>query len=103
MTQVVYEEAESMHRLAAILGVSYEQLLNKRSSLKEPLLWPSSVGKGPLALTSAQAEEVSALGIDGVGVLPLLADMMGKQLVGSGLDIYRKRSQTLVGRLPHRG
>jgi cell division protein FtsI/penicillin-binding protein 2 len=78
VTQVVYEEAESMHRLAAILGVSYEQLLNKRSSLKEPLLWPSSVGKGPLALTSAQAEEVSALGIDGVGVLPFARRYDGK-------------------------
>ncbi|CAH1053863.1 peptidoglycan D,D-transpeptidase FtsI family protein [Paenibacillus pseudetheri] len=70
VTKVVYEEAKSMHRLAEILDVSYEQLLNKRSSLKEPLLWPSSVGKGPLALSQAQAEEVSALGIDGVGVLP---------------------------------
>ncbi|OZQ65793.1 hypothetical protein CA600_13185 [Paenibacillus sp. VTT E-133280] len=70
VTKVVYEEAKPMHRLAEILGVSYEQLLNKRSSLKEPLLWPSSVGKGPLALSQAQAEEVSALGIDGVGVLP---------------------------------
>lgn len=70
VTKVVYEEAKPMHRLAEILGVSYEQLLNKRSSLKEPFLWPSSVGKGPLALSQAQAEEVSALGIDGVGVLP---------------------------------
>lgn len=70
VTKVVYQEAKPMHRLAEILGVSYEQLLNKRSSLKEPLLWPSSVGKGPLALSQAQAEEVSALGIDGVGVLP---------------------------------
>lgn len=70
VTEAVYEEAKAMHRLADILGVSYEQLLNKRTSLKEPLLWPSTVGKGPKALSQAQAEEVTALGIDGVRVLP---------------------------------
>ncbi|WP_339316562.1 penicillin-binding protein 2 [Paenibacillus sp. FSL R10-2734] len=86
VTKVVYEEDKPMHRLAAILGVSYEQLLNKRSSLKEPLLWPSSVGKGPLELTPAQAEEVSALGIDGVGVLPFArrydGNSSGRQWLG---------------------
>ncbi|WP_340007725.1 penicillin-binding protein 2 [Paenibacillus sp. FSL K6-0276] len=86
VTKAVYEEAKPMHRLAEILGVSYEQLLNKRSSLKEPLLWPSSVGKGPLALSQAQAEEVSALGIDGVGVLPFArrydGNSSGRQWLG---------------------
>ncbi|MNO44073.1 Penicillin-binding protein 4B [compost metagenome] len=86
VTKVVYEEDKPMHRLAEILGVSYEQLLNKRSSLKEPLLWPSSVGKGPLALTPAQAEEVSALGIDGVSVLPFArrydGNLSGRQWLG---------------------
>jgi cell division protein FtsI/penicillin-binding protein 2 len=70
VTKVVYGEDEPIHRLAAILGVSYKQLLNRRSSLKEPLLWPSSAGKGPLALSLAQAKEVNELGIDGVRVLP---------------------------------
>lgn len=78
VTKAVYEEVKSMHRLADILGVSYEQLLIKRSSLKDPLLWPSSRGEGPMALSQAQAEEVSALGLDGVHVLPFARRYDGK-------------------------
>lgn len=62
--------AEQLNHLAAILGVSKEQLQERLISLKEPLFWPSPKGKGPLALTPTEAEEVSALGIDGVRVLP---------------------------------
>lgn len=61
---------EQLNHLAAILGVSKEILQERRTSLKEPLLWPSPKGKAPLALTPTQAEEISAMGIDGVRVLP---------------------------------
>ncbi len=67
-----------LHRLAVILGVSYEELQDRRSALKEPLLWPSQSAENPLALTPAQAEEVIALGIDGVSVLPFARRYDGK-------------------------
>lgn len=96
VTDAVYEEAKAMHRLADILGVSYEQLLNKRTSLKEPLLWPSTVGKGPLALSQAQAEEVIALGIDGVRVLPYArrydGSSTGRQWLGYLSESVKKTS-----------
>lgn len=86
VTQVVYEATEPLNRLAKILGVSYEQLMDKRASLKEPILWPSSVGKSPLALSPAQAEEVNSLGIDGVQVLPFArrydGNSSGRQWIG---------------------
>lgn len=61
---------KQLQRLADILGVSYEELEARRSGLKEPLLWPSGTGSGPLALTSSQAREVEELKIDGVRALP---------------------------------
>ncbi|WP_251037467.1 peptidoglycan D,D-transpeptidase FtsI family protein [Paenibacillus albidus] len=77
---------EPLRRLAAILGVSPEQLQSRRSALKEPLLWPDPAGKMPLALTAAQAEEVKSLGIDGVYALPFTrrydGQEMGRQWLG---------------------
>lgn len=61
---------QQLHRLAEILGVSYSELKARRTGLKEPLLWPSGQGKGPLALTLPQAREVEGLGLDGVRALP---------------------------------
>lgn len=60
----------ALHRLAVILGTDAVQLQNRLSALKEPMLWPSDNGKEPLALTRAQADEISSLNIDGLKVLP---------------------------------
>ncbi|ASA19964.1 peptidoglycan D,D-transpeptidase FtsI family protein [Paenibacillus donghaensis] len=68
--QVATADSGPLRRLAAILGVSYEQLLGSRMDLKQPLLWPSPASKEPLELTLQQAEEIRQLGIDGVSVLP---------------------------------
>lgn len=65
-----YNDDQQLHRLAEILGVSYSQLQARRLGLKEPLLWPSGQGTGPLALTLPQAREVEALAIEGVRALP---------------------------------
>ncbi|OBZ11806.1 hypothetical protein A8L34_15865 [Bacillus sp. FJAT-27264] len=84
--QVERNEDGPMHRLAAILGVSYRQLLSRVAVLKEPLLWPSPKGKAPLALSPAQADEVKDLDIDGVMVLPFArrydGQLSGQQWLG---------------------
>ncbi|WP_144024347.1 peptidoglycan D,D-transpeptidase FtsI family protein [Paenibacillus borealis] len=61
---------EPQRRLAAILGVPYEQLQSRISGVKEPFLWPSATTKTPQALTPQQAQEVEHLGLGGVRVLP---------------------------------
>ncbi|WP_246317445.1 peptidoglycan D,D-transpeptidase FtsI family protein [Paenibacillus agri] len=84
--QVERSEDGPMHRLAAILGVSYQQLLSRVAVLKEPLLWPSPKGKAPLALSPAQATELKELDIDGVMVLPFArrydGQLSGQQWLG---------------------
>ncbi|WP_410512194.1 penicillin-binding protein 2 [Paenibacillus sp. BR2-3] len=63
-------ENSALRRLADLLGTSYGQLRDRISILQEPFLWPSAMEEGPLALTPAQAEEISRLGISGLKVMP---------------------------------
>lgn len=65
-------KTEAMSRVAAILGVSDKQLVDRISGLKEPLLWPAPAGKVPMALTPQQAGEIKRLDIEGVSVLPFV-------------------------------
>ena len=80
------KQDNAYHRLADILGTSYTALLNTIATLQEPLLWPSPTTGNPLALSPAQAEEVSNLGIDGLKVLPFArrynGNESGKQWIG---------------------
>jgi penicillin-binding protein 4B len=83
---ITQAEAAKLRRLADILGTSYGQLRDRILTLKEPFLWPSGKGEAPLALTSAQAEEVSRMGISGLKVLPYArryeGDSSGRQWLG---------------------
>ncbi|WP_042201965.1 peptidoglycan D,D-transpeptidase FtsI family protein [Paenibacillus camerounensis] len=63
-------DSSKLKQLAAVLGVSYGELKSRISGLKEPLLWPLAGGRSPMALTSEQAEQVEALAVSGVRVLP---------------------------------
>lgn len=96
-----YNDDQQLHRLAEILGVSYSQLQERRLGLKEPLLWPSGQGTGPLALTLPQAREVEALAIEGVRALPLPADITGLPPAASGSVICLKLRVQLSPN-PHR-
>ncbi|QWU17706.1 Cell division protein FtsI/penicillin-binding protein 2 [Paenibacillus sophorae] len=79
-------DSASLRRLAGVLGVSYEQLQEKREKLVQPFLWPAKSGKGPLALTKEQADEISRLDIDGVRVMPFArrpgGSLTGRQWLG---------------------
>lgn len=71
-------EAEPLHRLASVLGVTYEHLQSRITGLKEPLLWKSGTGSSPKALTRLEAEQVERLNIDGVRVLPFARRYKGE-------------------------
>lgn len=96
-----YNDDQQLHRLAEILGVSYSQLQARRLGLKEPLLWPSGQGTGPLALTLPQAREVEALAIEGVKVLPFArrynGSASGRQWLG-----YLSEASGKLSPNPHR-
>jgi cell division protein FtsI/penicillin-binding protein 2 len=81
-----HADAKALQRLATVLGVTYGELEDKMSGLKEPLLWPAAGGKIPMALTPAQAEEVEKLSIDGVRALPFTrrydGGVSGRQWLG---------------------
>ncbi|MFD1773317.1 peptidoglycan D,D-transpeptidase FtsI family protein [Paenibacillus rhizophilus] len=80
------DSLRSLRRLAAILGVPFKQLQEKREKLVQPFLWPAKSGGGPLALTPDQAAEISGLQIDGVRVLPFASrpggSLTGRQWLG---------------------
>lgn len=96
-------ERGPLHRLADILGVSYEQLMQRRNELKEPLLWPSPQGKAPLALSPAQASEVNRLGIDGVTVLPFARRYDGHLSGGQWLGYLSEVNPKAQNKLPPAG
>ena len=57
-------------RLAGVLGVEPDQLLNWLSQLKEPTFWSEPDSKEPLALTPHQLSALGQLQLDGLRVLP---------------------------------
>jgi cell division protein FtsI/penicillin-binding protein 2 len=73
------EDDGQLHRLAAILDVTYGELQSRITGLKEPLIWSSQKGgKQPQPLSPLQAEQVEGLGIEGVRVLPFARRYDGK-------------------------
>ncbi|MEK5235797.1 penicillin-binding protein 2 [Paenibacillus sp. FSL L8-0470] len=88
---------EPQRRLAAILGVPYEQLQSRISGVKEPFLWPSATTKTPQALTPQQAQEVEHLGLGGVRVLPFSRryenEASGRQWLGYMSEASRTKAK----------
>lgn len=64
------DEDAALRKLAALLHTDYETLQKRRESLSQPLAWPDTGGKAPLALSVKEAEDIAALCLDGVEVLP---------------------------------
>ena len=63
-------EDAALRKLAALLHTDYETLRKRRESLSQPMAWPDAGGKAPLALSVQEAEDVAALCLDGIEVLP---------------------------------
>ncbi|MGO4369521.1 peptidoglycan D,D-transpeptidase FtsI family protein [Paenibacillus sp. MCAF20] len=63
-------EAGTVRQLAALLGVSAEQLQSYWDAVREPVFWTAGAGKLPLRLKAEQAEAIERLGLNGVSVLP---------------------------------
>ncbi|MCL6602588.1 MAG: penicillin-binding protein 2 [Paenibacillus sp.] len=96
----------ALRRFAYITGTNYKDLVSRITTLKEPLLWPSATIPGePFALTPAQADEVSSLGIEGLKVLPFArrynGNGSGRQWIGY---LSEAEHQSSVGlRVPMKG
>ncbi|AKG37604.1 hypothetical protein VK70_04735 [Paenibacillus durus ATCC 35681] len=90
-------DTASLRRLAAVLGVPYEQLKAKREKLAQPFLWPVKSDGGPLALSQQQADEISRLGVDGVRVMPFArrpgGSLTGRQWLGHLSEAVPKKPE----------
>ncbi|MFS0727427.1 peptidoglycan D,D-transpeptidase FtsI family protein [Paenibacillus sp. 1P07SE] len=63
-------EPDEVKRLAALLGVTQEALLDWLSGLREPEFWRLDGDKEPMALTNEQLAELQHIRLDGVRALP---------------------------------